>query len=47
MKKLLTITAVLAASLPLFAQTLPLYVAGDFNCWSANGNVITETSPGS
>jgi hypothetical protein len=47
MKKLLTITAVLAASLPLFAQTLPLYVAGDFNGWSATGNVMTETSPGS
>ena len=47
MKKLLTITAVLAASLPLFAQSLPLYVAGDFNGWNAAGNVMTETSPGS
>ena len=47
MKKLLTITAVLAASLPLFAQTLPLYVAGDFNGWNATGNVMTETSLGS
>jgi hypothetical protein len=47
MKKLLTITAVLAASLPLFAQTLPLYVTGDFNGWNAAGNVMTETSLGS
>jgi PEP-CTERM motif len=47
MKKLLIITVALAASLPLFAQSLPLYVAGDFNGWNAAGNVMTETSPGS
>jgi hypothetical protein len=47
MKKLIIITAALAASLPVFAQTLPLYVAGDFNGWNPAGNVMTETSPGS
>jgi hypothetical protein len=47
MKKLLIITAALVATLPLFAQTYPLYVAGDFNGWTANGNVMTETFAGS
>ena len=47
MKKLLIVTAALAASLPLLAQTYPLYVTGDFNGWTANGNVMTETFSGS
>jgi hypothetical protein len=48
MKKMLVITAVFTALvLPALAQTLPYYIAGDFNGWSANGNVMTETSPGS
>jgi len=47
MKKLLILTSVFAASLTVFAQTYPLYVAGDFNAWNAAGNVMTETFSGS
>jgi hypothetical protein len=48
MKKLLILSAALAVSLPLLAQTTyPLYVAGDFNGWNAAGNVMTETFSGS
>jgi hypothetical protein len=47
MKKLLLITSALAVTLPLFAQTYPLYIAGDFNSWNAAGNVMTETYSGS
>jgi hypothetical protein len=47
MKKLLLVTAAMVVSLPLLAQTYPLYVAGDFNGWDAAGNVMTETSSGS
>lgn len=47
MKKLLLVTAAMVVSLPLLAQTYPLYVAGDFNGWNAAGNVMTETYSGS
>jgi hypothetical protein len=46
MKKLILTASALAASLPLLAQNLPLYVAGDFNGWSANGNVMTQIGSG-
>jgi hypothetical protein len=46
MKKLLIVTATLITSLSLFAQITPLYVAGDFNGWTANGNLMTEINPG-
>ena len=39
--------ALCALVLSSMAQTLPLYVAGSFNGWTANGNLMTETSPGS
>ena len=47
MKKLLILTSVFAASLPLFGQLTPYYIAGDFNGWNAAGNVMTETYTGS
>ena len=47
MKKLLLIAFALAVSIPLFAQnSYPLYLAGDFNGWSANGTVMTDMSGG-
>jgi hypothetical protein len=47
MKKQILLAAALAVSFPALAQTLPVYVAGDFNGWNAAGNVMTETSLGS
>jgi hypothetical protein len=46
MKKLLLIASALTASVPLFAQNLPLYLAGDFNSWSANGTLMTDMGGG-
>ena len=45
MKKLLiTLATAGALVLPALAD---YYVAGDFNGWSATGNLMTETTPGS
>jgi hypothetical protein len=46
MKKQLLLVAALAVSFSVFAQTTPLYVAGDFNGWNAAGNVMTQINPG-
>ncbi|MFO1476283.1 MAG: PEP-CTERM sorting domain-containing protein [Verrucomicrobiota bacterium] len=46
MKKQILLAAALAMASSALAQTLPIYVAGDFNSWNAAGNVMTETSPG-
>jgi hypothetical protein len=46
MKKFLILTSLFAASLTGFAQTYPLYVAGDFNSWNAAGNVMTAIGSG-
>lgn len=47
MKKLIiTIITTGALALPALAAA-PYYVAGDFNGWSANGNLMTETFSGS
>jgi len=47
MKKVFLIASALGASLPLLAQNnFPLYLAGDFNGWSASGTVLTSTSSG-
>jgi len=46
MKKQILLAAALAVACPVLAQTLPVYVAGDFNGWNAAGNVMTETAPG-
>ncbi len=46
MKKLLLIASAMAASLPLFAQNYPLYLAGDFNGWAPNGTVMTDMGGG-
>jgi hypothetical protein len=47
MKKTFIAAAALAAALPAFAQnSLPLYLAGDFNSWSANGTVMTDMGGG-
>jgi hypothetical protein len=47
MKKLFLIASALAASLPLLAQnSFPLYLAGDFNGWAANGTVMTDMGGG-
>jgi hypothetical protein len=36
----------LAASLSVFAQSTPYYIAGDWNGWNAAGSVMTEVSSG-
>jgi hypothetical protein len=47
MKKLLLIAATFALSIPLFAQnSYPLYLAGDFNGWAANGTAMTDMGGG-
>ncbi len=47
MKKLALIAWALAACSPLFAQnSFPLYVAGDFNGWAANGTVMANMGGG-
>jgi hypothetical protein len=46
MKKLILTSLALAASLPLLAQTFPLYVAGDFNGWSSTANPMTDMGGG-
>lgn len=46
MKKLILTSLALAVSLPLLAQTLPLYLAGDFNGWAANGTLMTDMGGG-
>jgi hypothetical protein len=45
-KKLILTSLALAASLPLLAQTLPLYLAGDFNGWAANGTLMSNMGGG-
>ena len=47
MKKAIFIASALVASLPLLAQnSYPLYLAGDFNGWSANGTLMTDMGGG-
>ena len=46
MKKLILTSLALAASLPLLAQTFPLYLAGDFNGWAANGTLMSNMGGG-
>ena len=47
MKRIALTAAALAVSLPLFAQnSYPLYLAGDFNGWSASGTVMTDMGGG-
>jgi hypothetical protein len=46
MKKLLLIASAMAMSMPLFAQNLPLYLAGDFNGWAPNGSVMVDMGGG-
>jgi hypothetical protein len=46
MKRLLTTVAAAMLAMSALAAA-PYYIAGDFNGWSANGNLMSETSPGS
>jgi hypothetical protein len=46
MKRLILTSLAFAASLPLFAQNFPLYLAGDFNSWAPNGTVMTDLGGG-
>jgi hypothetical protein len=47
MKKLLLIASALAACTPLLAQnSFPLYLAGDFNGWSATGTLMANMGGG-
>lgn len=47
MKTVILIASALAISLPVFAQnSYPLYLAGDFNSWAANGTEMTDMGGG-